>query len=159
MWPLLLCQENAFPFAEWLNFPPLHARVVIMLRIPVTQNFWRIFWVFSLCFQHLLRLRSICRKSELGPITGLYYYADLSWTSYGFCRNWAVRNPAGTRLDSLAWLMNKLVPGQWTDCWQVSEMCSGTCSLRLCKGLLLFKVNFSILVVLGNLAIGNVVSN
>ena len=23
--------------------------------------------------------------------------------NYVFCRNWAVRNPAGTRLDSLAW--------------------------------------------------------
>ena len=29
--------------------------------------------------------------------------------NYVFCRNWAVRNPAGTRLDSLALLINKLL--------------------------------------------------
>ena len=36
-------------------------------------------------------------KSHLNP------HHNKSFINYCFCRNWAVRNPAGTSLDSLAW--------------------------------------------------------
>ena len=31
------------------------------------------------------------------------YNQNKGFTNYVFCRHWAVRNPGGTRLDSLAW--------------------------------------------------------
>ena len=36
-------------------------------------------------------------------------HQNKSFINTVFCRNWVVRNPAGTRLDSLAWQLYRLV--------------------------------------------------
>ena len=51
-----------------------------------------------------------------------FSYQNRGFINYVFCRNWAIRNPAGTRLDSS--LVNKQV-GPWMPAKTSSRVFSG----------------------------------
>ena len=65
-----------------------------------------------------------CKKCRENP--PYFYHHNKGFINQVFCRNWAVRNPAGTRPDSLAWKINKLV-AKWFERWKhVVWVCRAT---------------------------------
>ena len=53
--------------------------------------------------------------------TAYFPHQNKCFINYVFCWNWAVKNPAWTRLDSLAWQINNLTKTQICFVWIIHE--------------------------------------
>ena len=65
-----------------------------MLKLGRLKNGLVSTFLFSLCKQ--------CRETQ-----SYFSHYNKGFINYVYFRNWSVGNPAGTRLDSLAWQINK----------------------------------------------------
>ena len=57
----------------------------------------------SICHPSSFPILPFSSRKAVKRNTTQFPLSYIVFINYIFCRNWAVRNPAGTRLDSLAW--------------------------------------------------------